>query len=194
MMNLGRTQAAATGAAIIAASSISFNLHNSERTLPFLRSSPVTFSDSLEQSAAGSDTTTLPRKETYERLMRVSGALQTLSEPSAPQTASSTDEKSADQIGVLGTNTEELVNWSGTKSVECAHVYRPSSVKDVERLVAAATLSSMFGSSQKLRPTGTGLSPNGISFEKEGCISLSNLDGVLNIDLGDAARYVCMQN
>jgi FAD/FMN-containing dehydrogenase len=71
---------------------------------------------------------------------------------------------------------EVMTNWSATHSVELRKVYSPESVEELTKLVQA--------SSNKIRPVGSALSPNGLSFAppNTSCISMSLLDKVLSVD------------
>lgn len=77
-------------------------------------------------------------------------------------------------------DTSLLLNWSGTHSVTVAndHYYEPESVQEVEAIVAACQESG-----QTVRPLGSALSPNAIGFAREGMLSLSNLDQIVEINL-----------
>jgi L-galactono-1,4-lactone dehydrogenase len=72
---------------------------------------------------------------------------------------------------------EELVNWSGTHACRVKSLYQPETHQHVEAIVADAN-----SQKRKLRCVGSGLSPNGIAFEKEGMMSLSLMDKVLAVD------------
>lgn len=72
---------------------------------------------------------------------------------------------------------EELVNWSGTHSCLVKKLYQPESSEQVEAIVSQANAGK-----QKIRCVGSALSPNGISFEEEGMMSLSLMDKVLSVD------------
>ena len=72
---------------------------------------------------------------------------------------------------------EVITNWSATHSVELRHVHSPESVEELAQLVKS--------SNNKIRPVGSALSPNGLSFAppNTSCISLSLLDKVLSVDV-----------
>ncbi|CAG9464777.1 unnamed protein product [Pedinophyceae sp. YPF-701] len=74
--------------------------------------------------------------------------------------------------------TSTIENWSGTHSVE-TNLFQPETVEELERIVRDAYSRDP---PLKIRPVGSGLSPNGIAFESEGMISLALLDKVLSID------------
>lgn len=75
--------------------------------------------------------------------------------------------------------TTSVVNWSGTHSVDVlsTNYHEPETVAQVEQIVKLC-----HESGTKVRPVGSALSPNGISFSKGGMMSLANLDNILNID------------
>lgn len=58
---------------------------------------------------------------------------------------------------------QQLSNWSSTHSVNVRRVYEPKSERELERL-----LRFYQEKKQKIRPVGTALSPNGISFPDPG--------------------------
>lgn len=71
----------------------------------------------------------------------------------------------------------ELMNWSGTHKVTTKRLFTPESQEELRELVAWASKAK-----HKLRPLGTGLSPNGLALEKDGMVSMGSLDKVLNVD------------
>lgn len=75
-----------------------------------------------------------------------------------------------------------LLNWSGTHAVQVSNdrYWEPESLEDVELIVRKC-----HANGWKVRPLGSALSPNGIGFQPEGMISLSNLDRVLEVHKGD---------
>ncbi|KAI8814528.1 hypothetical protein BJ742DRAFT_266386 [Cladochytrium replicatum] len=72
-----------------------------------------------------------------------------------------------------------FVNWSGTHSVDTRSYHIPSTLRELEELVSDA-----HSFRRKLRPVGSGLSPNGIGFCKDGMVNLSLMDKVLDVDVG----------
>ena len=72
-----------------------------------------------------------------------------------------------------------VVNWSGTHSVEVpsTRYYEPETVQELESIVAKC-----HNSGTPLRPVGSALSPNGISFQPGGMVSLAGLDRVIKVD------------
>ena len=77
-----------------------------------------------------------------------------------------------------GLPTVTLLNWSGTHQVHIPsrYYYEPNTEEDV-----VSILSKCHDMNLPVRPVGSALSPNGISFQPQGMISLANLDSVLDI-------------
>ena len=75
--------------------------------------------------------------------------------------------------------TTTVINWSGTHSVEVANknYFEPETTAELEHIVA-----SCHEKGQPLRPVGSALSPNAISFNSGGMVSLVNLDRILEVD------------
>ena len=71
-----------------------------------------------------------------------------------------------------------ILNWSGTHSVELAPgtYHEPESVDELVQLVSNA-----YKTGQHIRPVGSALSPNGIAFDSRGMVSLSNLDKIIKV-------------
>lgn len=86
---------------------------------------------------------------------------------------------------VMGTSSEPipsersvpLSNWSGTRAVTAKRLYTPETQEQLRDLIAWASASG-----QKVRPVGTGLSPNGLSQESRGMLSMVQLDQILSVD------------
>lgn len=72
---------------------------------------------------------------------------------------------------------EVIVNWSGTHSVHVKNVYEPRNVKELEDIVRMCHIKK-----QKVRPMGSALSPNALSFQSHGMIRLDQLDQILKVD------------
>ncbi|WOH06389.1 hypothetical protein DCAR_0625874 [Daucus carota subsp. sativus] len=68
-------------------------------------------------------------------------------------------------------------NWSGTHEVHTRNFVQPESVKELESVVRVASEKK-----QKIRPVGSGLSPNGIGLTRAGMVNLALLDKVLEVD------------
>jgi FAD binding domain len=93
-----------------------------------------------------------------------------------------------------GDNEEEeeettvVINWSGTHAVTVSNsnFWEPETVEEVEEIVR-----SCHERGQTVRPLGSSLSPNGIALNKDGMISLANIDRVVEID--PAARTITVE-
>ena len=72
-----------------------------------------------------------------------------------------------------------VLNWSGTHSVNVPgnRYYEPETVQELESIVAKCHKEGL-----PIRPVGSALSPNGISFQSKGMVSLANLDRVVKVD------------
>ncbi|KAL8095298.1 hypothetical protein AgCh_036675 [Apium graveolens] len=68
-------------------------------------------------------------------------------------------------------------NWSGTHEVHTRNFIQPESVEELESVVRMANEKK-----QKIRPVGSGLSPNGIGLTRAGMVNLALLDKVLEVD------------
>lgn len=68
-------------------------------------------------------------------------------------------------------------NWSGTHEVQTRNFYQPETVEDLEKIVKEANEKRT-----KIRPVGSGLSPNGIGLSRGGMVNLGLLDKVLEVD------------
>ncbi len=75
--------------------------------------------------------------------------------------------------------TTTVINWSGTHTIEVPnkHYYEPESISELQSIVTKCHEQSI-----NIRPVGSALSPNAISFQPKGMISMANLDQILNID------------
>lgn len=71
----------------------------------------------------------------------------------------------------------DLVNWSGTHAVSTDRYYTPENLEQLKAIVAEA-----HRTSSKLRPVGSGLSPNAIGFSKNGMINLALMDSIVSVD------------
>eukprot|EP00529_Nitzschia_sp_RCC80_P011657 CAMPEP_0113486334 /NCGR_PEP_ID=MMETSP0014_2-20120614/24943_1 /TAXON_ID=2857 /ORGANISM="Nitzschia sp." /LENGTH=572 /DNA_ID=CAMNT_0000380003 /DNA_START=73 /DNA_END=1788 /DNA_ORIENTATION=+ /assembly_acc=CAM_ASM_000159 len=76
-------------------------------------------------------------------------------------------------------STTDVINWSGTHKVTVSNenFWEPESVSEVEEIVK-----SSHEQGKTVRPLGSSLSPNGIALNKDGMISMANVDRVLDID------------
>jgi L-galactono-1,4-lactone dehydrogenase len=72
-----------------------------------------------------------------------------------------------------------ILNWSGTHSVDVANknYYEPETTEELEHIVAKC-----HKDGRPLRPVGSALSPNAVSFNSGGMVSLANLDRIIKID------------
>jgi L-galactono-1,4-lactone dehydrogenase len=70
-----------------------------------------------------------------------------------------------------------ISNWSGTHEAKTSVYVQPESLEDLEKAVSLA-----HSMKQKLRPVGSGLSPNGVGFSDDGMINLALMDKIVNID------------
>ncbi|KAJ4836115.1 hypothetical protein Tsubulata_004220 [Turnera subulata] len=68
-------------------------------------------------------------------------------------------------------------NWSGTHEVLTRHFHQPESLSQLEDL-----LKSSHQNKAKIRPLGSGLSPNGIGLARAGMVNLGLLDQILAVD------------
>ncbi|KAE8728933.1 L-galactono-1,4-lactone dehydrogenase [Hibiscus syriacus] len=68
-------------------------------------------------------------------------------------------------------------NWSGTHEVQTRHFHQPENLKQLEELVKESNEKRA-----KLRPVGSGLSPNGIGLARGGMVNLALMDKVLEVD------------
>jgi len=76
-------------------------------------------------------------------------------------------------------DTTDVINWSGTHQVNVANknYWEPESIEEVEQIVKDCQ-----DRGQTVRPLGSSLSPNGVALNKDGMISMANLDKILEID------------
>ncbi|XP_071720222.1 L-galactono-1,4-lactone dehydrogenase, mitochondrial [Rutidosis leptorrhynchoides] len=70
-----------------------------------------------------------------------------------------------------------VVNWSGTHEVQTKVFLQPESLEELENIVKDANEKK-----QKIRPIGSGLSPNGIGLARNGMVNMGLLDKVLEVD------------
>ncbi|CAM0950300.1 unnamed protein product [Alopecurus aequalis] len=69
-------------------------------------------------------------------------------------------------------------NWSGTHEVHTRVLLQPDSIAALEDALATA-----HKERRRLRPVGSGLSPNGLGLSRAGMINLALMDKVLNVDV-----------
>ncbi|KAF7147633.1 hypothetical protein RHSIM_Rhsim03G0034500 [Rhododendron simsii] len=68
-------------------------------------------------------------------------------------------------------------NWSGTHEVQTRVFLQPESLPELE-----ASVRDAYQKKQKIRPVGSGLSPNGIGLTRLGMVNLALMDKVLEVD------------
>jgi len=84
---------------------------------------------------------------------------------------------------------QTLINWSGTHQVITKKLWEPESLAELEQLVINSHMART-----KLRVTGAGLSPNGISFERGGMVSLALMDKIGEMPLSPAESSACLES
>nr|AAO64860.1 At3g47930 [Arabidopsis thaliana]BAC42562.1 putative L-galactono-1,4-lactone dehydrogenase [Arabidopsis thaliana] len=68
-------------------------------------------------------------------------------------------------------------NWSGTHEVQTRNFNQPENLADLEALVKESHEKKL-----RIRPVGSGLSPNGIGLSRSGMVNLALMDKVLEVD------------
>lgn len=68
-------------------------------------------------------------------------------------------------------------NWSGTHEVQTRVFHQPETLDELEKIVKEANESK-----SRIRPVGSGLSPNGIGLSRMGMVNLALMDRVLEVD------------
>ncbi|KAL3637185.1 hypothetical protein CASFOL_019484 [Castilleja foliolosa] len=68
-------------------------------------------------------------------------------------------------------------NWSGTHEVQTRTFLQPENISELENVVKECNEKK-----QKIRPVGSGLSPNGIGLTRLGMVNLALMDKVLEVD------------
>ncbi|KAL0453184.1 UNVERIFIED_CONTAM: L-galactono-1,4-lactone dehydrogenase, mitochondrial [Sesamum latifolium] len=68
-------------------------------------------------------------------------------------------------------------NWSGTHEVQTRTFVQPETISELEAVVKECNEKK-----QKIRPVGSGLSPNGIGLTRAGMVNLALMDKVLEVD------------
>ncbi|KAG8372054.1 hypothetical protein BUALT_Bualt12G0026700 [Buddleja alternifolia] len=68
-------------------------------------------------------------------------------------------------------------NWSGTHEVQTRNFVQPESLSELESVVK-----EFNEKKQRIRPVGSGLSPNGIGLTRAGMVNLALMDRVLEVD------------
>ncbi|KAF3442490.1 hypothetical protein FNV43_RR16406 [Rhamnella rubrinervis] len=68
-------------------------------------------------------------------------------------------------------------NWSGTHEVQTRVFHQPETLEELEQVVKDA-----HQNKSRIRPVGSGLSPNGIGLSRIGMVNLALMDNVLEVD------------
>jgi L-galactono-1,4-lactone dehydrogenase len=68
-------------------------------------------------------------------------------------------------------------NWSGTHEVQTRVFHQPENLQQLENVVKEA-----HDKKARIRPVGSGLSPNGIGLSRAGMVNLALMDRVLEVD------------
>lgn len=86
--------------------------------------------------------------------------------------------KPSEESSATSSEEEHIVtNWSGTHEVRTRVYAQPESLAELEAMVREANAKKI-----KIRPVGSGLSPNGIGLNAEGMINFALMDKVLHVD------------
>ncbi|CAN1173535.1 L-galactono-1,4-lactone dehydrogenase, mitochondrial [Linum perenne] len=72
-----------------------------------------------------------------------------------------------------------VTNWSGTHEVQTRNFHQPENLQELEKLVRDSDEKKV-----RIRPVGSGLSPNGIGLSRVGMVNLALMDRVLEVDKG----------
>lgn len=70
-----------------------------------------------------------------------------------------------------------LLNWSGTHAVQVQTLYEPESIAEVEDIIRHC-----YRHGLAIRPAGSNLSPNALSFHEHAMLSMANLDEIVSVD------------
>jgi hypothetical protein len=70
-----------------------------------------------------------------------------------------------------------VTNWSGTHEARTKVYIQPESLEELEVVVKLAN-----DRKQRIRPVGSGLSPNGLGLSDEGMVNLALMDRILSVD------------
>ncbi|GMH20189.1 hypothetical protein Nepgr_022030 [Nepenthes gracilis] len=81
------------------------------------------------------------------------------------------------QYAPLPEDLHTVTNWSGTHEVHTRNFFQPESLPDLEQIVKESNEKK-----RKIRPVGSGLSPNGIGLSRAGMVNLALMDKVLEVD------------
>jgi len=72
---------------------------------------------------------------------------------------------------------QSVANWSGTHEARTKVYIQPESLEELEVVVKLAN-----DRKQRIRPVGSGLSPNGLGLSDEGMVNLALMDRILSVD------------
>ncbi|CAB4286503.1 unnamed protein product [Prunus armeniaca] len=137
--------------------------------------SPARACSSLSSPSASSSASELRKYLGYTALVLFSAAATYYSFP-FPENAK---HKKA-QIFRYAPLPEELhtvSNWSGTHEVQTRVFHQPETLEELEKVVKDA-----HEKKTRIRPVGSGLSPNGIGLSRAGMVNLALMDKVLEVD------------
>lgn len=70
-----------------------------------------------------------------------------------------------------------MSNWSGTHEVLTRVFHQPENLEQLEEVVKESNVKKA-----RIRPVGSGLSPNGIGLSRMGMVNLALMDRVLEVD------------
>ncbi|GFY96155.1 L-galactono-1,4-lactone dehydrogenase [Actinidia rufa] len=130
-------------------------LHNHHSPLPLHRSSASTSATPPSSSSPASLPTT----------------------PSPSPKTPSTKKAHPFRYAPLPEDLHTVSNWSGTHEVQTRTYLQPETLQELEEIVKNANEKK-----QKIRPVGSGLSPNGIGLTRQGMVNLALMDSVLEVD------------
>ncbi|KAL5708333.1 L-galactonolactone dehydrogenase [Ranunculus cassubicifolius] len=69
-----------------------------------------------------------------------------------------------------------ISNWSGTHEVQTRTFIQPENLNQLEKIINDA-----HQNKQKIRPVGSGLSPNGIGLQRAGMVNLALMDKIIDV-------------
>uniref|UniRef100_A0A5B7ASZ1 Putative L-galactono-1,4-lactone dehydrogenase n=1 Tax=Davidia involucrata TaxID=16924 RepID=A0A5B7ASZ1_DAVIN len=157
---------------LISSSSSTQNHKNPDLTRPFCSS---TSSSSSSLSSSSSSDAELRKYLGYSALLLGCGVATYYAFP-FPENAK---HKKAQlfRYAPLPEDLHTVSNWSGTHEVQTRVFLQPESLQELESFVKDANEKK-----QKIRPVGSGLSPNGIGLTRSGMVNLALMDKVLEVD------------
>uniref|UniRef100_A0A2P2JIB1 L-galactono-1 4-lactone dehydrogenase isoform X2 n=1 Tax=Rhizophora mucronata TaxID=61149 RepID=A0A2P2JIB1_RHIMU len=137
--------------------------------------SPINLIRQFSTSTESSSDAELRKYLGYGALLLFSGAATYYSFP-----FSETAEHKKAQIFRYAPLPEDLhtvSNWSGTHEVQTSSFHQPENLEQLEELVRESNENGA-----KIRPVGSGLSPNGIGLARAGMVNLALMDRILEVD------------